>query len=270
MAKKQNYSYKAHRNDVLTTRMIIIFTLLLVSVFVLFKAREWISVRSWLGPIGDYGYFFTITRLLTGLCLILTALSAIHFAKLKKAGVDESLKVIPSSMLLSVSATVFAVLLAVSAFSYTGIGMSIIFIILVALLYFISVCFPGSYFNGIDCEVYCAELNMDVLFAMQLPEATYIPLPKYPSVTRDLAIVCEEAITVAQVEEVIASAAGKLLRNIRLFDIYRGTGVPEGKKSLAFSLEIRADDRTLTDSDSEALIKAVLIALEEKINAVLR
>ena len=146
MAKKQNYSYKAHRNDVLTTRMIIIFTLLLVSVFVLFKAREWISVRSWLGPIGDYGYFFTITRLLTGLCLILTALSAIHFAKLKKAGVDESLKVIPSSMLLSVSATVFAVLLAVSAFSYTGIGMSIIFIILVALLYFISVCFPGSYF----------------------------------------------------------------------------------------------------------------------------
>ena len=117
---------------------------------------------------------------------------------------------------------------------------------------------------------YTAELNMDVLFAMQLPEATYIPLPKYPSVTRDLAIVCEEAITVAQVEEVIASAAGKLLRNIRLFDIYRGTGVPEGKKSLAFSLEIRADDRTLTDSDSEALIKAVLIALEEKINAVLR
>ena len=123
---------------------------------------------------------------------------------------------------------------------------------------------------GIDAEVYCAEINMEELFAAQLPEATYVPLPKYPSIARDLAIVCDEAITVAQAETVISSAAGKLLRNIRLFDIYRGTGIPEGKKSMAFSLELRADDRTLTDADSDSVIKRVLDALEKEISAILR
>jgi len=123
---------------------------------------------------------------------------------------------------------------------------------------------------GIDGEVYCAELNFTKLFSMQLPEPTYVPLPKYPSVTRDLAIVCDEAVTVADAENVITKAAGKLLRNIRLFDIYRGTGIADGKKSMAFSLELRADDRTLTDSDSETLVAKVLDALKNELNAVLR
>ena len=123
---------------------------------------------------------------------------------------------------------------------------------------------------GIDCEVYCAEINFSVLFDQKLPDPTYVPLPKYPTVTRDLAIVCDEAITVAQAEEVITKSAGKLLRNIRLFDIYRGTGVAEGKKSMAFSLELRADDRTLTDADSEQVMSKVLSALADQINAVLR
>ena len=78
------------------------------------------------------------------------------------------------------------------------------------------------------------------------------------------------AVTVGDAENVITAAAGKLLRKIRLFDIYRGTGIAEGKKSLAFSLELRADDRTLTDTDSEQVISKVLKALEEKLQAVLR
>lgn len=123
---------------------------------------------------------------------------------------------------------------------------------------------------GIDAEVYCAELNFPALFALQLPEPTYVPLPKYPTVSRDLAIVCTEGITVAEAEAVIVGAAGKLLRNIRLFDIYRGPGVPEGKKSLAFSLELRADDRTLTDTDAEQTVSKVLTALKEKLDAALR
>lgn len=123
---------------------------------------------------------------------------------------------------------------------------------------------------GMDCEVYCAEIRFDKLLALQLPEATYVPLPKYPAVTRDLAIVCREEVTVGEAEAVITQAAGKLLRNIRLFDVYRGTGVPEGKKSLAFSLELRADDRTLTDTDSETVTKNVLGALEGQLGAVLR
>ena len=123
---------------------------------------------------------------------------------------------------------------------------------------------------GLDCEVYCAELNFTKLFELRLPDPTYTPLPKYPSVIRDLALVCDETVTVASCEDVINASAGKLLRGVKLFDIYRGVGVPEGKKSLAFSLELRADDRTLTDSDSEAVVSKVLTALADKLGATLR
>ena len=123
---------------------------------------------------------------------------------------------------------------------------------------------------GIDVDVYCAEINFTKLLGCLLPDATYTPLPKYPSVTRDLSLICDEAVTVADAENVITAAAGKLLRGVKLFDIYRGVGVPEGKKSMAFSLELRADDRTLTDTDSEAVVSKVLAALKEKLDAILR
>ncbi|MDY4507545.1 MAG: phenylalanine--tRNA ligase subunit beta [Candidatus Faecousia sp.] len=123
---------------------------------------------------------------------------------------------------------------------------------------------------GIDTDVYCAEISFTKLLQCRLPDATYSPLPKYPAVTRDLALICDEAVTVAQAEEVITAAAGKLLRDVKLFDIYRGVGVPEGKKSMAFSLELRADDRTLTDTDSEGVVAKVLNSLKEKLNATLR
>jgi phenylalanyl-tRNA synthetase beta chain len=123
---------------------------------------------------------------------------------------------------------------------------------------------------GMDCEVYCAEVSFTKMFEMQLPEPTYVPLPKYPGVSRDLSLMCDEAVTVAQIEDVITANGGKLLRGVKLFDIYRGVGVPEGKKSMAFSLELRADDRTLTDVDSEAVVSKILAALKEKLDAVLR
>ena len=123
---------------------------------------------------------------------------------------------------------------------------------------------------GIDSEVYCAELNFTKMLGLRLPDPTFTALPKYPAVSRDLALICSEDITVAQVEEVISASAGKLLRKIQLFDIYRGVGVPEGKKSMAFSLQLRADDRTLTDSDSEAVVNNVLAAVKEQLDATLR
>ena len=123
---------------------------------------------------------------------------------------------------------------------------------------------------GIDSEVYCAELNFTKMLGLRLPDPTFTALPKYPTVSRDLALICSEDLTVAQVEEVISASAGKLLRKIQLFDIYRGVGVPEGKKSMAFSLQLRADDRTLTDSDSEAVVNNVLAAVKEQLNATLR
>ena len=123
---------------------------------------------------------------------------------------------------------------------------------------------------GLECEVYCAEINFTKAFEMMLPEPTFTPLPKYPAVTRDLSLVCDEEIPVADLENVITAAGGKLLRSVKLFDIYRGKGIDEGKKSVAFSLELRADDRTLTDTDSEGVVTKVLKALSEKLNAVLR
>ena len=123
---------------------------------------------------------------------------------------------------------------------------------------------------GIDGEVYCAELNFTTLLTLLAPENLYHPLPRYPAVERDIAVVCDEALTVAEVEACIQSAGGKLLRSVKLFDVYRGKGIPEGKKSLAFSLELRADDRTLTDNDSGAVMSNILNKLESTLGAVLR
>ena len=123
---------------------------------------------------------------------------------------------------------------------------------------------------GMDVDVYCAEISFTKLMDLRLPDVTYTPLPKYQGANRDLSLICDEAVTVAQVEDVITAAGGKLLRSVKLFDIYRGTGVPEGKKSMAFSLELRADDRTLTDADSEGVTTKVLAALSEKLGATLR
>jgi phenylalanyl-tRNA synthetase beta chain len=123
---------------------------------------------------------------------------------------------------------------------------------------------------GIDGEVYCAEINFTTLLTLLAPEALYTPLPRFPAVERDIAVVCDEALTVAQVETCILAAGGKLLKKVALFDVYRGKGIPEGKKSLAFSLVLRAEDRTLTDTDSEGVMSRILEELERTLGAVLR
>ncbi len=123
---------------------------------------------------------------------------------------------------------------------------------------------------GIDAEVYCAELDFSQLFELMLPEPTFTPLPRFPSVSRDIAVVCDEAITVGALEQVITTAGGNLLQSVALFDIYRGSHIPAGKKSVAFSLELRATDRTLTDADSEQTVATILSALEAQLGATLR
>ena len=123
---------------------------------------------------------------------------------------------------------------------------------------------------GIDADIYAAELNFTALSNLLAPASTYVPLPKYPAVSRDIAVVCDEALTVAELTACIQKAGGKLLREVRLFDIYRGKGIEDGKKSTAFSLTLRADDRTLTDADSDSVITAVLKALETELSAKLR
>ncbi len=123
---------------------------------------------------------------------------------------------------------------------------------------------------GMDTDIYAAELDFTALSELLAPAATYVPLPKYPAVTRDISVICDEALTIAELLNCIEKAGGKLLRDVKLFDIYRGKGIAEGKKSTAFSLTLRADDRTLTDADSDGVIAAVLAALEQNLGAKLR
>ena len=123
---------------------------------------------------------------------------------------------------------------------------------------------------GADCELYAAVLRLDDLLAARAPEPKFTPLPKYPSVSRDIAVVCDETVTVRQLEECIRSAGGAILRDVALFDIYRGLPIAPGKKSCAFSLTLRSDEKTLTDAESDAEVGAVLKALADRLGAVIR
>ena len=123
---------------------------------------------------------------------------------------------------------------------------------------------------GISGEVYVAELDFTGLQSALAPERVFHSLPKFPTVSRDLALVCDEAMTVGMLEACIKKAGGKLLRSIQLFDIYRGPGIAPGKKSVAFSLELRADDRTLTDEDTTGVTNVVLEKLKNDLGVTLR
>ena len=123
---------------------------------------------------------------------------------------------------------------------------------------------------GVDAELYCAELDFGQLMCAKGADPEYTPLPKFPSVTRDIAVVCDEAITVGALEAAIRKGGKSLLKEVALFDIYRGKGIAEGKKSVAFNLVLRADDRSLTSEEADADVKSILAALESDCGAVLR
>ena len=97
-----------------------------------------------------------------------------------------------------------------------------------------------------------------------------MPLPRFPAVARDIAVVCKDEVTVGALEACIRRAGGALLRDVALFDIYRGRGVAEGSKSVAFSLTLRSDERSITAAEADAEVQAVLDALEKELGAVLR
>lgn len=123
---------------------------------------------------------------------------------------------------------------------------------------------------GVDTELYCAELSLSALLDSCGSDPIYKPLPKFPAVTRDIAVVCDKAIPVAKLIDCITAAGGKYLKNCALFDIYTGSHIAQGKKSVAFSLTLRADDQTLTDEHAEETMKSVLDALEKTFGAVMR
>ena len=123
---------------------------------------------------------------------------------------------------------------------------------------------------GVDAQFYCAELELNALMAAKGADPEYVPLPKFPNLTRDIAVVCDEVVTVGALEACIRKGAKGLLKECKLFDIYRGKGVEEGKKSVAFNLVLRADDRSLTSEEADEDVKSILAALEKELGAVLR
>ena len=126
----------------------------------------------------------------------------------------------------------------------------------------------GNY--GVDAELYAAELRFDALYESKGAQPVYQPLPKFPAVTRDIAVVCDKAVTVGELEDAIRKGAKGLLKDVALFDIYTGVGIAPGKKSVAFNLTLRSDDRSLTAEEADADVKSILTALEQECGAVLR
>ena len=123
---------------------------------------------------------------------------------------------------------------------------------------------------GIGDKVYCGEFFLDRLIEFSSREIQYSKPPKYPSTSRDIAMVVSESTPVAEIEKVIKEAGTEILRSVKLFDIYRGIQVGAGKKSVAYSLTYRHDDRTLTDVETEEAHAKVVEALKNNLGASIR
>ena len=116
---------------------------------------------------------------------------------------------------------------------------------------------------GINTRVYVGKLKLRKLFAMMDTQRSYVPMPKFPASTRDLALLCDDVLPVMTMEKAIKAAAGKILEKIELFDVYKGSQIAQGKKSVAFNISMRASDRTLTDEEVNGAMSKILKALEE-------
>ena len=124
---------------------------------------------------------------------------------------------------------------------------------------------------GIDTVVYAAELEFNTLCELADMERKYSPLPKYPAMVRDFAMVVAEEVKVADLIGCIKRTAGEeLLESVVLFDVYRGAPMLPGQKSVALSLTYRAKDRTLKEAEVNDINTKVLASLRDEFNALLR
>ena len=119
-------------------------------------------------------------------------------------------------------------------------------------------------------RVYVGVLDFEAMFDNHIAESKYTPLPKFPALTRDFSFVCDESLEVGTIEGVMKKAGVKLLESVKLFDIYRGAQVGENKKSVSFSVSLRASDRTLNDEEADGAVKKILKALEKELGITLR
>ena len=117
---------------------------------------------------------------------------------------------------------------------------------------------------GLDHKSFYAQLNIPAMRAHQGPERVFTALPRFPAVSRDIALVCGEDVTVAALTDTIAAAGRPYLEDVKLFDVYKGAPIPAGQKSVAFSLTLRAPDQTLTEEHTAETMNAILKALADQ------
>lgn len=122
----------------------------------------------------------------------------------------------------------------------------------------------------IDERVYISEIEFDHIISSGKHAHNFIPLPKYPPITRDIAIIVNERVLVGDIKETIEREGGELLESVKLFDIYRGDQLPYEHKSLAFALTYRSSKRTLVDKDINDIQNRILKKIKEKYDAELR
>lgn len=124
-------------------------------------------------------------------------------------------------------------------------------------------------YNIID-KVYIAEINMKKLEKYSRKEKKYVPIPKYPAVERDIAVLVDENVEVLKIEKLIKAKSKKILEAVNLFDIYRNEKIGENKKSVAYALKFRAKDRTLKDEEISEVMENIIKALKDELGAELR
>ncbi len=123
----------------------------------------------------------------------------------------------------------------------------------------------------IKVPVYFAELDWTALSAMTARRSTtFTPLPKAMPVKRDLSLLLDKAVTMDEVENVVRRSDRKLLRDVALFDVYEGKGLPEGKKSYAITMTLRDDEKTLNDKAVDAVMNKIIANLTKQLGAELR
>ena len=123
---------------------------------------------------------------------------------------------------------------------------------------------------GIETRVYLAVVHLHKLPEYAREVGAVKPLPKFPPVTRDIALVMDESVEVGPLMAAIRKVGGRLLEEVSLFDIYRGLQLGLGKKSVAFSLSFRAPDRTLTDAEIAKAMESILDTCARDFSASLR
>ena len=123
---------------------------------------------------------------------------------------------------------------------------------------------------GIKKKIYVFEADVETLQKFAAKKFSFESLPKYPSISRDLAILVGHDTAADDVEKVIAKSGGKFFKGVTLFDVYTGERIPADKKSLAFALEFRSNERTLKDEEADDAFKNILAAVEKDFGATLR